>query len=180
MRQAARRAWRIGQPLDCRVYYLYYKGTMQHKAMSLMSKKMAAAQALEGEFSADGLAAMAGDDNLQMALAKNLSERIDESDVQRHWEKIKSGPKKRKQGAAMIDAGKKMPASKLDSLPIEVQMVAETIIEDHANPSRPTPWPSSPAWPSALPKVDAGFATIPSDEPEPEPEPSRNPSRNPR
>ena len=55
MRQAARRAWRIGQPRDCRVYYLYYKETMQHKAMSLMSKKMAAAQALEGEFSADGL-----------------------------------------------------------------------------------------------------------------------------
>ena len=93
MRQAARRAWRIGQPRDCRVYYLYYKGTMQQRAMQLMSRKMAAAQALEGEFSEDGLAAMAGEDNLQMALAKSLADRIDASDMQRSWAKVASGPK---------------------------------------------------------------------------------------
>ena len=94
MRQAARRAWRIGQPLDCRVYYMYYKETMQHKAMQLMSRKMAAAQALEGEFSEDGLAAMAGEDNLQMAMAKNLAANIDDADIQRSWTKVKSGAKK--------------------------------------------------------------------------------------
>ena len=93
MRQAARRAWRIGQPRDCRVYYLYYKETMQHRAMRLMSRKMAAAQALEGEFSEDGLAAMAGEDNLQMALAKSLADRIDQADMQRSWTKVTSGPK---------------------------------------------------------------------------------------
>ncbi len=53
------------------MYYLYYKDTIQHRAMNLMSKKMAAALALEGEFSEDGLAAVAGDDNMQMALAKS-------------------------------------------------------------------------------------------------------------
>src|SRR6185437_5018806 len=90
MRQAARRAWRIGQPRDCYIYYLYYKGTMQHRAMSLMSKKMAAALALEGEFSEDGLAAMAGEDNLQMALARSMSEAIDDADMQRSWSKVKS------------------------------------------------------------------------------------------
>jgi hypothetical protein len=95
MRQAARRAWRIGQPQDCRVYYLYYKDTMQHKAMQLMSRKMAASQALEGEFTEDGLAAMAGEDNLQMALAKKLSERISEADMQRNWGKVKSKPKRK-------------------------------------------------------------------------------------
>src|SRR4029077_14172470 len=94
MRQAARRAWRIGQPRDCRVYYLYYKGTMQHRAMQLMSRKMAASQALEGEFSEDGLAAMAGEDNLQMALAKSLADRIDASDMQRSWTRVTSGPRK--------------------------------------------------------------------------------------
>jgi hypothetical protein len=94
MRQAARRAWRIGQPRDCRVYYLYYKRTMQHRAMQLMSRKMAAAQALEGEFSEEGLAAMAGEDNLQMALAKSLADRIDASDMQRSWTKVASGPRK--------------------------------------------------------------------------------------
>lgn len=95
MRQAARRAWRIGQPYDCRVYFLYYKGTMQHKAMQLMSHKMAASQALEGEFSEDGLAAMAGEDNMQMALAKQLSQKISEADMQCNWGKVKSGPKKK-------------------------------------------------------------------------------------
>ena len=95
MRQAARRAWRIGQPRDCYVYYLYYKGTMQHRAMSLMSRKMAAALALEGEFSEDGLAAMAGEDNMQMALAKSMAEKIDEADMQRSWSKVKRGEKKR-------------------------------------------------------------------------------------
>jgi hypothetical protein len=107
---------------------------MQHKAMSLMSKKMAAAQALEGEFSADGLAAMAGDDNLTMALAKNLSEGIDDSDVQRNWEKIKSGPKKRKQGDALVAAGKKIAPNKMDDLPIEVQMITESMIENQDKP----------------------------------------------
>lgn len=88
MRQAARRAWRIGQPKDCKVYYLYYRETMQHRAMQLMSRKMAAAQALEGEFSAEGLAALAGEDNGPMALARSLAERIDEADMQRTWTKV--------------------------------------------------------------------------------------------
>jgi hypothetical protein len=127
MRQAARRAWRIGQPLDCRVYYLYYKETMQQKAMQLMSRKMAASQALEGEFSEDGLAAMAGEDNMQMALAKQLSQRISESDMQRNWGKVKSSSKK------------KAVSSKLDTLSPEdqetvnaataAQIIAETLEE---------------------------------------------------
>ena len=54
MRQAARRAWRIGQPRDCYVYYLYYKDTMQHRAMSLMSKKMAAARRSKASFPRTG------------------------------------------------------------------------------------------------------------------------------
>ena len=81
---------------------------MQHKAMQLMSRKMAASQALEGEFSEDGLAAMAGEDNMQMALAKQLSQRISEADMQRNWGKVKSGSKKK-------------VSSKLDLLPPEAQ-----------------------------------------------------------
>jgi hypothetical protein len=106
---------------------------MQHKAMSLMSRKMAAAQALEGEFSEDGLAAMAGEDNLQMALARNLVERIDDADMQRSWGKVQSGPKQRQPvpGDALIAAGKAMPPSPLDELPIEVQMVVETYRQTH-------------------------------------------------
>jgi hypothetical protein len=58
---------------------------MQHRAMHLMSKKMAAALAFEGAFSEDALAAMAGDDEMQMALAKSMAEKIDQADMQRSW-----------------------------------------------------------------------------------------------
>ena len=154
MRQAARRAWRIGQPLDCRVYYLYYKETMQHKAMTLMSKKMAAAQALEGEFSEDGLAAMAGEDNLQMALAKNLSERIDDEDMQRSWGKVKSGPKKVKRpGSGVADLAADQKPSPLDKLPIELQIVASTMLD---NASKPVPVDAL----SEFPRLAATLAAI--------------------
>jgi hypothetical protein len=69
-------------------------------------------QALEGEFSEDGLAALAGEDNMQMALAKKLSERISEADMQRNWGKVQSNPKKKKAAQA---------SQKLDSLSPEQQ-----------------------------------------------------------
>jgi hypothetical protein len=119
MRQAARRAWRIGQPRECYVYYLYYKDTMQHRAMHLMSKKMAAALALEGEFSVDGLAAMAGDDNMQMALAKSMAEKIDQADMQRSWSKVKSGDKKkpRKEQSGLAERSRDAKPTPLGTLP---------------------------------------------------------------
>ena len=165
MRQAARRAWRIGQPMDCRVYYLYYKETMQHKAMTLMSKKMAAAQALEGEFSEDGLAAMAGEDNLQMALAKNLSERIDDSDMQRSWGKVKSGPKKVKKGASSIPAlAADLKPSPLDKLPIELQIVASTMIDNAGKVVPADALAEFPRLAATLAAIDAGFDAMPVNE----------------
>jgi hypothetical protein len=89
LRQAARRAWRIGQRRECRVLYFYFKGTMQERAMSLMGRKLSAANALEGKFSAEGLAAMAGDDeNMEMALAKSLADGIKEEGASRAWAKL--------------------------------------------------------------------------------------------
>ena len=90
LQQASRRSWRIGQQDHCKVYYLYYAGTMQERAMALMGKKIAAAQALDGKFSSEGLAAMAGDDggSMEMALAKSLADQIDEGDAQREWAKV--------------------------------------------------------------------------------------------
>lgn len=93
LRQAARRAWRIGQKRECRVMYFYYEKTMQARAMALMGKKLTAAQALEGKFSSDGLAALSGDDdNMEMALAKSLAENIHEdADAARAWDKLTDG-----------------------------------------------------------------------------------------
>src|SRR5262249_40983995 len=57
--------------------------------MALMGKKMEAAQALEGKFSAEGFASMAGEEgSAEMALAKSLADRIEEGDAARHWAKV--------------------------------------------------------------------------------------------
>lgn len=86
LRQASRRSWRIGQRLPCRVYYLYYKETMQARAMSLMAQKLEASLALEGQFSTEGLAAMSADSgSLTMELARSLVENLDFGNVDRVW-----------------------------------------------------------------------------------------------
>jgi hypothetical protein len=62
---------------------------MQERAMALMGKKLTAAQALEGKFSSEGLAAMAGEDgSVELALAKSLVEHLDEGDARRIWKRI--------------------------------------------------------------------------------------------
>ena len=160
MRQAARRAWRIGQPRDCRVYYLYYKATMQHRAMQLMSRKMAAAQALEGEFSEDGLAAMAGEDNLQMALAKSLADRIDAADMQRSWTKVTNGPNKVRTPIAL---------KPMDHLPAELQLVGEALVESGR---KPAPLDARADFPGVLERiaaVDMAFQAMTADIAESEP-----------
>jgi hypothetical protein len=112
------------------VYYLYYKHTMQHRAMHLMSKKMAAALAFEGAFSEDALAAMAGDDEMQMALAKSMAEKIDQADMQRSWSNIKSGDKKkpRKEQAGLAERSRDAKPTPLGTLPIALSGDSGTVV----------------------------------------------------
>jgi hypothetical protein len=93
---------------------------MLHRAMYLMSKQMAAALAREGKFSEDGLAAIAGDNNMQIALAKSMAEKIDRTDMQRSWSKIKSGDKKkpRKDQAGLAERSRDAKPTPLGTLPI--------------------------------------------------------------
>ena len=58
LRQASRRSWRIGQKHPCRVYYLYYKETMQARAMALMAQNLKPHWPWRGSSLAEGLAAM--------------------------------------------------------------------------------------------------------------------------
>jgi len=64
--------------------------------MALMAQKLEASLALEGQFSADGLAAMSADSgSLTMELAKSLVENLDFGDADRVWERAartQSGP----------------------------------------------------------------------------------------
>jgi hypothetical protein len=93
---------------------------MQLRATHVISRKMAATLAPEGEFSEDGLAAMAGDDNMHMALANSMAEKIDQADVQRSWSKIKGGDKKkpRKEQASLAEKSRDAKPTPLCTLPI--------------------------------------------------------------
>jgi RecA/RadA recombinase len=95
LRQASRRSWRIGQTEPCRVIYLHYEQTMQARAMTLMGKKLSASSSIEGKFSSEGLAALAGDEGtLEVAMAKSLVEKLkDDLDVGRAWKKIGQEPR---------------------------------------------------------------------------------------
>ena len=74
LRQASRRSWRINQTAPrVEVYMLYYKDTMQAKAMKLMASKLAVAGLIEGSFSEEGLAAMSDVKDLTSQMAKELT-----------------------------------------------------------------------------------------------------------
>lgn len=62
LRQAERRSWRVNQPKTCKIFYSYYKNSLQEDAMKLIGSKKKASLALEGVFSEDLLSAM-GDIN---------------------------------------------------------------------------------------------------------------------
>lgn len=73
LRQASRRSWRINQTAPrVEVYMLYYKNTMQHKAMKLMASKLAVAGIIEGNFTEEGLAAMSDVQDMTSLMAKEL------------------------------------------------------------------------------------------------------------
>ncbi len=131
MQQAARRAWRIGQSKDCRVYYLHYRDTMQQRAMALMARKMAAMMALDGRLSVEGLAGMADDESAAMALARSISDAIDSADIQRNWVKVTSN--RRPASSPLLSFGQALledePIDGLDILAIEPHLIAQTILE---------------------------------------------------
>ena len=75
LRQASARARRPIQTLPCKVFFLYYAGTIQETALALMGEKEAASQALEGTFDTNALRAMmngGANDDIIAALANRL------------------------------------------------------------------------------------------------------------
>ncbi|MCL2082729.1 MAG: hypothetical protein FWH04_05805 [Oscillospiraceae bacterium] len=74
LRQSSRRSWRINQTAPrIEVYFFYYIGTMQHRALRLMASKLAAATIIEGCISDEGLAAMSECADMTTLLAKELT-----------------------------------------------------------------------------------------------------------
>lgn len=71
--QSSRRAWRIGQSQECRLFYLAYEDTFQEKMAELIAQKNRATAAINGEVSSDGLSAMLGDSgDLQSMLIESI------------------------------------------------------------------------------------------------------------
>lgn len=72
LRQASRRSWRIGQRLPVKVKFLHYAETMQESCLRLMGKKLLVSLAMEGKFSSEGLQAISEEDDILMAMAREL------------------------------------------------------------------------------------------------------------
>jgi hypothetical protein len=93
LRQASRRSWRIGQNKDVKVHYLYYRPTMQERAMQLMGSKLEASLAIEGKFSEEGLLAMTQGEDMTTAMAKALVEGMDAEGVESVWANLNKANK---------------------------------------------------------------------------------------
>jgi predicted RNA-binding Zn-ribbon protein involved in translation (DUF1610 family) len=60
IQQASRRTWRLGQTQRVKIYFAVYQGTMEHRAVAHVGKKVAAAQLLYGDDVAGALVSQAG------------------------------------------------------------------------------------------------------------------------
>jgi hypothetical protein len=72
LRQASRRSWRIGQRLPVKVKFLHYRDSMQETCLRLMGKKLLVSLAMEGKFSSEGLQSINDEDDILMAMAREL------------------------------------------------------------------------------------------------------------
>jgi SNF2 family DNA or RNA helicase len=103
MRQASRRSWRIGQKKPVNVHYLYYRPTMQERAMHLMGSKLEASLAIEGKFSTEGLIALTSGEDMTTALAKALVDGLETEGIEQMWSKLNEANSRREYREASPD-----------------------------------------------------------------------------
>lgn len=93
LRQASRRAWRIGQTAPCLVRFYAYEDTMEDTALKWMAQKLEMAQALEGDLNLEGLQRITeqsgGGNELARALVHGLHGVVDVSTV---WQRAVQMP----------------------------------------------------------------------------------------
>src|SRR5215831_17334570 len=112
LRQASRRSWRIGQKEPVSVHHLYYKRTIQEKAIILNVKKLRAALLTEGELTDGQFLEQIEEDGL-IALAKTI--------ISRAQEKISLESELRRLGCFEKESDMILPDdSILDEIPDEV------------------------------------------------------------
>lgn len=72
LRQASRRSLRLNQTRPVNVYFMYFEKTIQAQAVGLMASKQKASQAIEGNFTEEGLNAMSESEDMLSAIASNI------------------------------------------------------------------------------------------------------------
>ena len=109
MRQASRRSWRLSQNRDIKVYFMYYKNTIQEKAISLMATKLQASMALEGKFSEEGLRAMSNNEDMLTQIANSvvagIKDTVDENvfAAAKFMKTERKGPRNHSKTKAMLE-----------------------------------------------------------------------------
>ena len=109
MRQASRRSWRLSQNRDIKVYFMYYKDTIQEKAISLMATKLQASMALEGKFSEEGLRAMSNNEDMLTQIANSvvagIKDTVDENvfAAAKFMKTERKGPRNHSKTKAMLE-----------------------------------------------------------------------------
>jgi len=105
LRQASRRAWRIGQTEPVRVVFLAYRDTLQEVALQLMGSKLEAALLLEGKFSELGLLALSATEDMTVELARALVEGLEGVDsAEAIWRRVSGLPVEEKERAVELIA----------------------------------------------------------------------------
>ncbi len=121
-RQASRRSWRINQTAPrVEVYILYYRDTMQERAVRLMASKLAVAGVIEGGVLTDeGLAAMSECEDMTSALAHELAEGI------RHENAVEDIAASFRKMAVLHPVQSKPKAEERETKPVPLPIRSET------------------------------------------------------
>lgn len=72
--QASRRHYRLNQTMECRTYYIVSDDTLQPDVVEMIANKEATTSAIQGQFSSEGLSAMARGIDPRVALAQSVAE----------------------------------------------------------------------------------------------------------
>lgn len=91
VRQAKDRSKRINQEHPVSVYFLYYKDTIQEDTLALISQKLKAAKAMEGDFTESALQEIGGDTDILTKLVNSIVKNEHIKVSEENFEKTEAG-----------------------------------------------------------------------------------------
>ena len=140
LRQASRRSWRIGQRLPVKVKFLHYAGTMQETCVRLMGRKLLVSLAMEGKFASEGLQAINDDDDILMAMAREL---VTEKGIGERADAVWSAlQKKQEEVFAMKPFETESPAEPVQDVGLSESKISVALADQpipHSTPLEPVP-----------------------------------------